>query len=164
MSMTFAILFAILLVFAVYIGFLAGQGICNRFVVTTRGYWLANLAGVLVSVVATALVFMLPMLYAVTFGGLAGYIAGLKMSFGESAGPWKWLDRFMNVNRSHRRVAEAGTGEARRRRRKQGEAGPDLISVDERGGASGGAGASSAAVGTAPNASTATSTNKKRAR
>ena len=160
MPMTFAILFAILLVFAIYIGFLAGQGICNRFVVTARDYWVANLAGVVVSVVATALVFMLPLLYAVTFGGLAGYIAGLKMSFGESTGPWKWLDRFMNVNRGHRRVAEAGTGEARRRRKKRGEAGPDLISVDERGGA----GASASAAGTVSNASTTTSTNKKRAR
>lgn len=158
MSMTFAILFAILLVFAVYIGFLAGQGICNRFVITTRDYWLANLGGVVVSVVATALVSMLPMLYAVTFGGLAGYIAGLKMSFGESAGPWKWLDNFMNVNRGHRKVAESGTGEARRRRRKSGEAGPDLIAVDERGAASGTPGTSAAG------ASNATSTNKKHAR
>lgn len=66
-------------------------------------------------------------------GALAGGIAGLKMGFGESTGPWKWLDSFMNVNRHQRKVAEKGTGEAYRRRRKTGEAGPDLISVDKKG-------------------------------
>ena len=66
-------------------------------------------------------------------GALAGGIARLKMGFGESTGPWKWLDSFMNVNRHQRKVAEKGTGEAYRRRRKTGEAGPDLISVDKKG-------------------------------
>ncbi len=52
---------------------------------------------------------------------------------------------FMDVNKRHRKVAEKGTGEAYRRRRKTGEAyrrrrktgeaGPDLISVDEKGSA-----------------------------
>ena len=64
---------------------------------------------------------------------VAGAIAGLKMGFGESVGPWKWLDNFMDVNRRHRKVAEKGNGEAYRRRRKTGEAGPNLISVDKKG-------------------------------
>ncbi len=68
-------------------------------------------------------------------GVLAGYIAGLKMGFGESSGPWKWLDNFMDVNKRHRKVAEKGTGEAYRRRSKTGEAGPDLLSIDETGSA-----------------------------
>ena len=57
------------------------------------------------------------------------------MGFGESSGPWKWLDNFMDVNKRHRKVAEKGTGEAYRRRRKTGEAAPDLISIDEKGSA-----------------------------
>ena len=35
----------------------------------------------------------------------------------------------------YKRQAEKGTGEAYRRRRKTGEAGPDLISIDEKGSA-----------------------------
>lgn len=61
---------------------------------------------------------------------LAGTIVGLKLAFGESVGPWKVIDRLLNVNRSHRKAAENGTGEARRARRKTGEKAPDLISVD----------------------------------
>lgn len=75
----------------------------------------------------------LPLVQVGAMGVLAGGIAGLKMGFGESTGPWKWLDSFVNVNRHQRKVAEKGTGEAYRRRRKTGEAGPDLISVDKKG-------------------------------
>lgn len=75
----------------------------------------------------------LPLVQVGAMGVLAGGIAGLKMGFGESTGPWKWFDSFMNVNRHQRKVAEKGTGEAYRRRRKTGEAGPDLISVDKKG-------------------------------
>lgn len=75
----------------------------------------------------------LPLVQLGAMGVLAGGIAGLKIGFGESTGPWKWLDSFMNVNRHQRKVAEKGTGEAYRRRRKTGEAGPDLISVDKKG-------------------------------
>lgn len=75
----------------------------------------------------------LPLVQVGAMGVLAGGIAGLKMGFGESTGPWRWLDSFMNVNRHQRKVAEKGTGEACRRRRKTGEAGPDLISVDKKG-------------------------------
>lgn len=75
----------------------------------------------------------LPLVQVGAMGVLAGGIAGLKMGFGESTGPWRWLDSFMNVNRHQRKVAEKGTGEAYRRRRKTGEAGPDLISVDKKG-------------------------------
>ncbi len=135
MEWTFVILFALLFIFSVYIGFLAGQAICVRHVVTRRDYWVANIAGLVIAVLVSALLAALPLLYAVAFGALAGYIAGLKMSFGESVGPWKAADKFFNVNKAHRRTAEQGTGEARRRRRKEGGPAPDLISVDEAGAA-----------------------------
>ena len=131
-GIAFIILFALLFVFSVYIGFLIGQAICERRAVTVRDYWLLNGAGVGIIVVLSmfASLLSLPLLDAVLIGLLAGYIAGMKMSFGESVGPWKVLDRFLNINRGHRKTAEDGTGEARRRRRKAGERGPDLISVE----------------------------------
>ena len=101
-------------------------------IVTAKAYWLCNLGMLACSVLLVSLV-PLPLVQVGAMGVLAGAIAGLKMGFGESTGPWKWLDSFMNVNRHQRKVAEKGTGEAYRRRRKTGEAGPDLISVDKKG-------------------------------
>ena len=120
--------------FAVYIGFLVGQELSRRYLVTARAYWAANIGGLVAVVLAVALIPAM-MIQIILMGVLAGYIAGLKMGFGESSGPWKWLDNFMDVNKRHRKVAEKGTGEAYRRRRKTGEAAPDLISIDEKGSA-----------------------------
>lgn len=128
---SFAVIYLLLFGFSIYIGFLLGDGWGKR-IVTERAYWLINL-GMFVGVVllVTLLPFMAVQLCAM--GVLAGSIAGIKMGFGESVGPWKWLDNFMNVNRHQRKVAQKGTGEAYRRRRKTGEAGPDVISVDTQG-------------------------------
>lgn len=103
-----------------------------RWAITKRDYWLCNLAVVVIAVLLFAFI-PVPLIQVLVVGLLAGSIAGLKMSFGESTGPWKVLDRFLNVNKAHRETAERGTGEARRRRRKTGEAGPDLISVEAKG-------------------------------
>lgn len=128
---SFAIIYVMVFGFAIYIGFLLGDGWGKR-IVTAKAYWLCNLGMLVCSVLLVGLV-PLPLVQVGTMGVLAGGIAGLKMGFGESTGPWKWLDSFMNVNRHQRKVAEKGTGEAYRRRRKTGEAGPDLISVDKKG-------------------------------
>lgn len=130
---SFAIVYLILFAFAVYIGFLLGDGWGKR-IVTERAYWLINV-GMLAGTVLIVTLVPVISVQVCLMGVLAGNIAGLKMGFGESVGPWKWLDAFMNANRRHRKVAEAGTGEAYRRRRKTGEAGPDLISVDKKGAA-----------------------------
>ena len=127
----FAIIYVMVFGFAVYIGFLLGDSWGKR-IVTTRAYWLCNAAMLVGTVLLVSLV-MVPFIQVSAMGVLMGSIAGIKMGFGESTGPWKWLDNFMDINRRHRRVAEKGTGEAYRRRRKTGEAGPDLISVDEKG-------------------------------
>ena len=108
-----------------------GDGWGKR-IVTAKAYWLCNMGMLACSVLLVSLV-PLPLVQVGAMGVLAGGIAGLKMGFGESTGPWKWLDSFMNVNRHQRKVAEKGTGEAYRRRRKTGEVGPDLISVDKKG-------------------------------
>ena len=129
----FAIVYVMVFGFAIYIGFLLGDAAGKR-IVTTRQYWAANFAA-LVGVVLLVGLVPSAFIQVSSMGVLAGGIAGLKMGFGESSGPWKWLDNFMDVNRRHRKVAEKGTGEAHRRRRKTGEAGPDLISVDEKGAA-----------------------------
>lgn len=127
----FAIIYVMVFGFADYIGFLLGDGWGKR-IVTTRAYWLCNAAMLVGAVLLVSLV-MVPFIQVSAMGVLTGSIAGIKMGFGESVGPWKWLDNFMDINRRHRKVAEKGTGEAYRRRRKTGEAGPDLISVDEKG-------------------------------
>ena len=128
---TYLVIYALVFVFSIYIGFLMGQAVCKRWAITVRDYWVFNLGGVAVMVVLFTFI-QLALVQAILLGLLAGYIAGFKMSFGESVGPWKWLDKFMNVNRGHRKAAEAGVGEARRRRRKAGETGPDLISVENK--------------------------------
>lgn len=128
---SFAIIYAMVFGFAIYIGVLLGDGWGKR-IVTAKAYWLCNMGMLVCSVLLVSLV-PLPLVQVGAMGVLAGGIAGLKMGFGESTGPWRWLDSFMNVNRHQRKVAEKGTGEAYRRRRKTGEAGPDLISVDKKG-------------------------------
>lgn len=131
----FAIVYVMVFGFAVYIGFLLGDG-WGKQLVTVRAYWLCNLGFVAGTVLLVSLV-PLAFIQVSVMGVLAGCVAGLKMGFGESTGPWKWLDNFMDINRRHRKVAEKGTGEAYRRRRKTGEAGPDLISIDEKGSSAG---------------------------
>ena len=75
--------------FAVYIGFLIGQELSRRYLVTARAYWAANIGGLVAVVLAVALIPAM-MIQIILMGVLAGYIAGLKMGFGESSGPWKW--------------------------------------------------------------------------
>lgn len=126
----FIICAALVLIFGIVIGNRIGQEL-GEHVVTTRSYWLCN-AGALVAgilLVAVLGVLGLALIQPGVLGLMAGAIVGLKMSFGESVGPWRVLDRALNVNRAHRETAERGTGPERRRRRASGEAAPQLISV-----------------------------------
>lgn len=122
----------LLFFFGLYIGFILGNNIGER-AVTKADYWKLNAAAIIVAVLMSFVFAGLPLLYGAIVGLLAGFIAGAKMAFGESTGPWRWLDRFLNVNRAHRETAERGVGEERRRRRKEGGEGPDLISVADSG-------------------------------
>ena len=125
----FGIAFLALFVFSVYLGFTLGNSFGAK-LEDSSAYWKANFAGVAVAILATAFISFLPLLLAVPLGALGGWIAGLKMGFGESVGPWKVHDRVFNVNRSHTETTERGGGRARRRRARTGERGPDLISVE----------------------------------
>ena len=124
----FIISFVVLFVFCVYVGFSVGNTVGER-TVTTREYWGLNVAVIAVCMLVTAMLGALPLLYAVPVGLMAGGITGLKMGFGESVGPWAFIDRFFNINRAHRDTTKGGVGEARRRRRREGASAPDVISV-----------------------------------
>lgn len=130
-SPAFIICSALLFIFCVYIGFLVGSTLGER-AVTKADYWKMNAAAIIAAVLAAMVLAALPLLYSAIVGLLAGCIVGLKMAFGESVGPWRAVDRALNVNRSHRETAERGTGTARRARRRSGEKAPDLISVESK--------------------------------
>ena len=127
--MAFFICSAVLLVLGVLIGYRIGSELGGR-AESTRQYWACNVGIAAACVLAIAVLGLvgLVLFEAVALGVLAGGVAGLKMAFGESAGPWKSHDRYFDVNRSHREAA-GGKGAERRARRRRGEAPPDVISV-----------------------------------
>ncbi|WP_415961352.1 hypothetical protein [Collinsella tanakaei] len=126
---SFIVLSVLLFLFSVYLGFQIGCWAGDQ-AVTSRDYWKMNIAAVVIGVVGSVIISPLPLLYSAVIGLLAGCIVGMKMAFGESTGPWHFLDRALNINRSHRETAKRGTGDARRARKKTGEKAPDLISVE----------------------------------
>ena len=89
MSWTFVVLALLLFLFAIYIGFLCGQWACEKRVITKRDYWIANFAGAAAVVLLTWVFSLFPLVQFAPIGWLGGFIAGLKMSFGESVGPWR---------------------------------------------------------------------------
>lgn len=131
MNFAFIVVSIVLFGFSTYLGFYVGNTLGER-AVTARDYWKMNGIAIVVAVLVSAIIAPLPLLYAAVIGALAGTIVGLKMSFGESVGPWKTVDRFFGVNKGHQQTAESGKGEERRRRRKTGEEGPALISVEDK--------------------------------
>ena len=83
MSLTFVVLALVLFLFAIYIGFLCGQWACEKRVITKRDYWIANFAGAAAVVLLTWVFSLFPLMQFAPIGWLGGFIAGLKMSFGE---------------------------------------------------------------------------------
>ena len=106
MSWTFVVLALVLFIFAIYIGFLCGQWACEKRVITKRDYWIANFAGAAAVVLLTWVFSLFPLVQFAPIGWLGGFIAGLKMSFGESVGPWRKHDEVFNVNKAHRAAAD----------------------------------------------------------
>ncbi len=130
----FALLSAVLFIFALYIGFLCGQWACERRVTTKREYWIANALGCVAVILLTWVFSLLPLLQFAPVGWLGGFIAGLKMSFGESVGLWRKHDEVLNINKKQREVADAGTGDQMRRNRRaarEGKSEAQLISVKD---------------------------------
>lgn len=134
-KLAFFILCAVVFVFFMSLGFSIGSKL-GEDAVATSDYWRLNAFGA-VGLAVGLIALPWPLVQAGVIGAFAGYVTGLKMGFGESVGPWKAVDRFFNVNRSHRKAAASGTGEARRRRKKAGAPEPHLISVDQKGKAAG---------------------------
>ena len=108
MNWTFVVLALVLFLFAIYIGFLCGQWACEKRVITKRDYWIANFAGAAAVVLLTWVFSLFPLVQFAPIGWLGGFIAGLKMSFGESVGPWRKHDEVFNVNKAHRAAADMG--------------------------------------------------------
>ncbi|QWT17365.1 hypothetical protein KPC83_05875 [Collinsella sp. zg1085] len=129
MEFAFLILAALLFFFAMSIGFKLGESIGTR-AVTTKDYILMNVVAIVGAVLVSIFVAPYPLLYAAVIGALSGGIVGLKMAFGESVGPWKVHDKLFNVNKSHRETEQNGTGEARRKRRLDKAAAPQLMSIE----------------------------------
>lgn len=132
-SPAFAICWVLLVIFGIVIGHKMGSEYGVK-LVTSREYWIANAACFVLCILGVALVGILglPLLNGLVLGLMAGGIVGLKMSFGESVGAWAKHDKFFNVNKRHRDVAQEGTGEERRRRRREGADEPQLISVEDK--------------------------------
>lgn len=124
----FMIVFVLVFIFSIYLGFSVGSHAGER-AVTGREYWAYNLLAVVVCIIATAVLTLVPLLCAAPLGFLAGCLTGLKMGYGESIGPWKVLDRFFNVNKGQRARTGRASSAATRRARKTGASVPDLMSV-----------------------------------
>ena len=68
--------------------------------------------------------------FLLVIGLIGGTVAGMKMGFGESVGPWKAHDRYFRVNKDQlRRSENSERAEAVRRARRDGTPEPELISV-----------------------------------
>ena len=118
-------------------GTVTGVGVGERLVkrcVTRREYVIANVITLLVGAVACAIAMLtpFPVLVVLAIGLIGGTVAGLKLGFGESVGPWKAHDRYFRVNKDQLRRSENGErAEAVRRARRDGTPEPELMSVQQ---------------------------------
>lgn len=127
------IVLLLLLAIGILIGFHVGTELGTR-AITKSEYWKYNAAVLFAGMLLVTLVSMvgLPVLGAAGLGIMAGGLLGLKMEFGESVGLWRKHDKAFNINKKQQQVADEGTGEERRRRKREGKEGPQLISVENK--------------------------------
>ena len=132
MSDGFAITVVSLLfvVFGIVVGFHLGDEAGARCENTAR-YVTANvvaiLAGSLLFMVVCATGYVVLGMFA--FGAVAGAVAGLKFGYGESVGPWKFVDRLMTPAARQRDRERARARRAAAKRARTGAAEPELMSV-----------------------------------
>ena len=74
MSWTFVVLALVLFIFAIYIGFLCGQWVCEKRVITKRDYWIANFAGAAAVVLLTWVFSLFPLVQFAPIGWLGGFV------------------------------------------------------------------------------------------
>lgn len=123
-----SILFA---AFGILLGFHAGEEWGAR-CEDTAGYAVANLAAVLIGSVLFMVVWATGYVVVgmLAIGTVAGAIAGLKFGYGDSVGPWKFVDRLMTPGTATPRDRErARARRAERKARRGGAEEPELISV-----------------------------------
>ena len=128
MDIAFIVCSLLLFAFSVYIGFLIGNTVGVR-AVTRADYWKMNGAAIVIAVLLSFILAAVPLFYSVDVGLLAGAIVGLKMAFGESVGPWKFVDRLMTPEALARDRERARVKRAERERARTGAAEPELMSV-----------------------------------
>ena len=94
-------------------------------------YAAANLAAVVIGGFLFMIVFATGYVVVGMFaiGAVAGAVAGLKFGFGESVGPWKFVDKLMTPAARERDRERARTKRAELKREATGEAEPELMSV-----------------------------------
>lgn len=94
-SFPYIIIALLLGLFGIIIGFRFGDE-CGHKTTSNKQFWKYNGYCYLVVIFATALFLAvdLVMLTFICVGFLGGFIAGIRMGFGESVGPWKAHDRF----------------------------------------------------------------------
>lgn len=134
MSDGFAITVVSLLfaVFGIVVGFHLGDEAGARCENTAR-YATANVVAILVG----SLLFMVVwatgyvVLGMFAFGAVAGAVAGLKFGYGESVGPWKFVDRLMTPAARQRDRERARARRAAAKRARTGAAEPELMSVTD---------------------------------
>lgn len=128
-----AVVAVLLFAFGMVLGVRWGEELSKNLV--TRGdYWRANgitfAVGVLVAALIWGTGFLL--LVGVAFGLMVGVLSGLKMGFGESVGPWGFVDSKLGTNKDQvRRAKNSKHAEAVRRAHKEGAPEPEVISVED---------------------------------
>ena len=131
-SFAVAIFVIMLFAFGLVIGEHVGEEMGKK-CVEKRDFHIANLKIVVVGVAVSAVVWaaQLLTLAGLVLGLMAGALAGAKIGFGESVGPWKFADKYFNVNKDQANHTEADKARRRavRKARKQGEPEPELMSV-----------------------------------
>ena len=97
----------------------------------TTGFFVANLAAVLAGSFLFMVVWMTGYVVLGMFaiGAVAGATAGLKFGYGESVGPWKFVDRLMTPEARARDRERARVKRAKRERARTGASEPELMSV-----------------------------------
>ena len=131
-SFAVAIFVIMLFAFGLVIGEHVGEEMGKK-CVEKRDFHIANLKIILAGVAVSAVVWAVQLLTlaGLVLGLMAGALAGAKIGFGESVGPWKFADKYFNVNKgqTNRTEAEKARGRAARKARKEGKPEPEFMSV-----------------------------------
>lgn len=141
LSAAMAIVAVVLFMFGIVLGEHIGESVGER-CATRRDYIWANVWWMLAGSLASAIIWAsgLILLVAVSLGILAGGIAGTKIAFGESIGPWRYFDSKLRANRPHVQRAKDPAAQKRRKQRvearRKGMSEPEYISVSQPGSSS----------------------------